>query len=46
MIFPVVSRINMKQRYSGRVLEERFRKYGLELAEEKTGILEFASFVR
>ena len=27
-------------------LEERFRKYGLELAEEKTKILEFGRFAR
>ena len=27
-------------------LEERFKKYGLELAEEKTKILEFGSFTR
>lgn len=27
-------------------LEERFKKYGLELAEEKTKILEFGRFAR
>ena len=46
MILSAVFRVNMKRKYSSRGLEERFRKYGLELAEEKTKILEFGRFAR